>query len=175
MPRSRLKAWWRRESSLLDFLLEQLMFSLFKRSVPAAMGAPKYVYKIVPHSSVDPRFTFPVPIPSSHQFLLPLDLQDRFIHLSSAAQIPKTLGLFFKEAESVVLLRVETERIGAWKKLEWVMEDQEKRTGDMPYLCAHAWPVPLEGEYVESFKEVHRKGGDWDAALAQGDLKSWLV
>ncbi|WVR06129.1 hypothetical protein IAU60_003159 [Kwoniella sp. DSM 27419] len=134
-------------------------------------SAPKYIYKIIPHSSVDTRFTFPVPIPSSHQFLTELDLKDRFIHFSAAEQIPTTLNLFFKEDPAVTLLRIETERIAAWKKVEWYM----------PYLCAHAWPVPLEGEYVESFRELHRganvaeeKGG-WDAALAEDDIKGWLV
>ncbi|OCF45314.1 hypothetical protein I317_00837 [Kwoniella heveanensis CBS 569] len=152
-----------------------------------AGGAPKYIYKIIPHSSVDPRFTFPVPIPSSHEFLLPLDLQDRFIHFSAAEQIPTTLNLFFKDDLAVTLLRVETERIAAWKKVEWVLPDQTPRTGDMPYLCAHAWPVPLEGEYVESFRELHRdntpgsgpgeKGvqGGWNDALVKDEIRTWLV
>ncbi|WVN89191.1 uncharacterized protein L203_104407 [Cryptococcus depauperatus CBS 7841] len=110
------------------------------------MSIPKFIYKIIPHSSVDPRFTFPVPIPSSHQFLTELDLKDKFIHLSTAAQVPKTLQLFFKDVPAVTLLRVETERIAAWKKIEWVMPDQTLLTKNMPYLCAHAWPVPLEGD-----------------------------
>ncbi|WVO16799.1 hypothetical protein L204_104485 [Cryptococcus depauperatus] len=140
------------------------------------MSIPKFIYKIIPHSSVDPRFTFPVPIPSSHQFLTELDLKDKLIHLSTAAQVPKTLQLFFKDVPAVTLLRVETERIAAWKKIEWVMPDQTLHTKNMPYLCAHAWPVPLEGEYVESFQEVFKGDNqDWDDSLAVKKTLSWLV
>ncbi|WWC66118.1 uncharacterized protein I206_100018 [Kwoniella pini CBS 10737] len=146
-------------------------------------AVPKYIYKIIPHSSVDTRFTFPVPIPSSHQFLTELDLNDRFIHFSAAEQIPTTLNLFFKEDPAVTLLRVEVARISAWKKVGWVLPDQTPRTGDMPYLCAHAWPVPLEGEYVESFKELFRQSangeksaqGAWDGSLAEKEIKDWLI
>ncbi|OXG77148.1 hypothetical protein C345_06079 [Cryptococcus neoformans A2-102-5] len=149
------------------------MLPSLKRMVASS---PKYIYKIVPHSSVDPRFTFPVPIPSSHQFLTELDLNDRFIHFSAAAQIPTTLSIFFKDIPAVTLFRVEADRIAGWKKVEWVMPDQTPRTGDMPYLCAHAWPVPLEGEYVESFREIFQQSGkDWDDALAEKDVKCWLI
>ncbi|KAK8866185.1 hypothetical protein IAR55_001336 [Kwoniella newhampshirensis] len=167
------------------------MSSLFKRFTPMSPSAPKYVYKILPHPSVDSRFTFPVPLPPSHEFLTELDLNDRFIHLSAAVQIPTTLNLFFKDDPAVTLLRIETERLAAWKKVEWCLPDQTPRTGDMPYLCAHAWPVPLEGEYVESFRKVHRngdgaktsgeKGSDssgsagWEESLEGKDIKGWLV
>ncbi|WWC99120.1 hypothetical protein V866_006015 [Kwoniella sp. B9012] len=146
-------------------------------------AVPKYIYKIIPHSTVDTRFTFPVPIPSSHQFLTELDQNDRYIHFSTAELIPGTLNLFFKEDPAVTLLRVEVARISAWKKVEWFLPDQTPRTGDMPYLAAHAWPVPLEGEYVESFKELFKQTptgeksalGGWDSALTNKDIKDWLV
>nr|XP_031858098.1 uncharacterized protein CI109_006540 [Kwoniella shandongensis]KAA5525170.1 hypothetical protein CI109_006540 [Kwoniella shandongensis] len=142
-------------------------------------SAPKYIYKIIPHSSVDPRFTFPVPIPASHTFLTPIDLQDRFIHFSAAERIPTTLNLYFNDVPSVTILRIESERIGAWKKLEWLDD----------YRLAHATPVPLEGEHVESFREVHKKasstsgtaekqaagGGRWEDALQADEVKGWLL
>nr|KIR45788.1 hypothetical protein I312_04756 [Cryptococcus bacillisporus CA1280] len=99
-----------------------------------AASSPKYIYKIVPHSSVDSRFSFPVPIPSSHQFLTELDLNDGFIHFSAAVQIPTTLSLFFKDIPAVTLFRVEIDRIAAWKKVEWVMPDQTPRTGGEPVI-----------------------------------------
>ncbi|KAK6907157.1 hypothetical protein L486_04130 [Kwoniella mangroviensis CBS 10435] len=146
-------------------------------------AVPKYIYKIIPHSSVDARFTFPVPIPSSHQFLTELDQNDRYIHFSTAELIPGTLNLFFKEDPAVTLLRVEVARISAWKKVEWFLPDQTPRTGDMPYLAAHVGPVPLEGEYVESFKELFKQipTGEksalsgWDSALTNKNIKDWLV
>lgn len=43
---------------------------------------------------------------------------------------------------------------------------------EFPHLYAH-----LNGEDVESFKEIHKSDGEkgWDPALAKKEVKSWLV
>lgn len=71
-------------------------------------------------SSIISRFTFPIPIPASHEFFLSeLDLKDGFVHLSTAQQVPQTLNLFFKDVPSVVLLRLELARVGSFKRIRW--------------------------------------------------------
>lgn len=85
------------------------------------MNLPTYIYKILPHSSVDPRFTLPIPIPASHEIQLPgLDHDDGFVHTSSAEQIPETLRLFFKDVKAITLLRMDVKRLSEWRKIEWV-------------------------------------------------------
>lgn len=36
------------------------------RRTPAVL--PTYIYKIIPHHSIAPRYAFPIPIPASHEF-----------------------------------------------------------------------------------------------------------
>ena len=31
---------------------------------------PSHIYKILPHHTVDPRYSFPIPIPASHEFFV---------------------------------------------------------------------------------------------------------
>lgn len=67
------------------------------------------------------RFTFPIPIPASHQLILPqLDLDDGFVHTSSALQTPDTLRMFFKDIEGVWVLKINAERLANWRKIDWV-------------------------------------------------------
>jgi uncharacterized protein (DUF952 family) len=40
---------------------------------------------------------------------------------------------------------------------------------EFPHLYAH-----LEGENVESFRDVFREGGDWATALNKAEIKGWL-
>ena len=61
----------------------------------------------------------PPPPPPPTLFLPPLDLSDGYIHLSTAPQVALTLNRFFGDVPSVVLLRLETERVGSWKRLIW--------------------------------------------------------
>ncbi|ORX37441.1 hypothetical protein BD324DRAFT_651035 [Kockovaella imperatae] len=132
------------------------------------MSSPKWIYKIIPHSSVDTRYTFPIPIPASHTFYLSeLDYKDGFVHLSTANQVPGTLNRFFADVPSVVLLRLETDRVGSFKRLTWDENDGQK----YPHLHAH-----LEGENVDSFKEVHKGDSEkgWDTALSKPDIAKWL-
>jgi uncharacterized protein (DUF952 family) len=40
---------------------------------------------------------------------------------------------------------------------------------EFPHLYAH-----LEGENVESFRDVFQEGGDWATALNKAEIKGWL-
>jgi uncharacterized protein (DUF952 family) len=67
------------------------------------------------------RFTFPVPIPASTEITLPqLDRDDGFVHTSSAAQVPETLRLFFKDVKAITILRMDVARLSEWRKIDWV-------------------------------------------------------
>ena len=157
----------------------------------------------------DPRYTFPVPVPASHEFFLSeIDYKDGFVHLSTAKQVPGTLNRFFADVPAVTLLRIEHERLAGFKRVRWeeahgdcewtaslrtgppesgcrgrrwLCEGTElaegrtvslRLTAAFPHLFAH-----LEGENVESVKEVHRREGEkgWDAALTDKDIEQWLV
>ncbi|BGP42308.1 hypothetical protein JCM10449v2_006313 [Rhodotorula kratochvilovae] len=126
---------------------------------PAQTGA-NYVYKIVPHSSVNPRHTFPVPIPASHTFVLSeLDAKDGYLHMSTASQLAGTLNRFFKGDSKVVLLKMDYKRLSGWKVVKW----EASGSGEIfPHLYAQ-----LEGENVESHKDLAKNDGEtsWDAAL----------
>ncbi|GAA5856555.1 hypothetical protein JCM8547_005861 [Rhodosporidiobolus lusitaniae] len=148
-----------------------------------ASNPPKYVYKLVPHSSVNPRYTFPVPIPASHVFALSeLDAKDGYIHLSTAPQLSRTLNRFFPPAEhpKVVVLKMDYKRLKGWKVVKW----EEAGSGLFPHLYAR-----LEGENVESFielehlpslsseageKEADGGEGTWDRALEKARGEGWL-
>ncbi|GAA5974695.1 hypothetical protein JCM11641_007227 [Rhodosporidiobolus odoratus] len=132
-------------------------------------SAPGYVYKIVPHSSVNPRYTFPVPIPAGHTFVLSeLDAKDGYIHLSTTHQLPRTLNRFFANDPKVVLLKMDYGRLSSWKVVKW----EKISSGDVfPHLYAQ-----LEGENVESFLDLTREEGEsnWDGALERAREKGWL-
>ncbi|GAA5894027.1 hypothetical protein JCM6882_007963 [Rhodosporidiobolus microsporus] len=133
-----------------------------------AKNPPGYVYKIVPHSSVNPRYTFPVPIPAGHTFVLSeLDAKDGYIHLSTVPQLPRTLNRFFTTDPKVVLLKMDYARLSGWKVVKW-----EPAGGSLfPHLYAQ-----LEGENVESFLELEKREGEteWDAALERAREEGWL-
>ncbi|BGP26595.1 hypothetical protein Rt10032_c11g4460 [Rhodotorula toruloides] len=128
-----------------------------------------YVYKIVTASSVNPRYAFPRPIPASHVFALSeLDTQDGFIHLSTAAQLPRTLNRFFESDPQVVLLKCDYKRLSGWKVVKW---EPASNGENFPHLYAQ-----LEGENVESFNDLLKGQGEtsWDSALQRARLEGWL-
>ncbi|GAA5823893.1 hypothetical protein JCM11251_003335 [Rhodosporidiobolus azoricus] len=133
-----------------------------------AQNPPGYVYKIVPHSSVNPRYTFPIPIPAGHTFVLSeLDAKDGYIHLSTVPQLSRTLNRFFANDPAVVLLKMEYKRLSGWKVVRW-----EPAGGSLfPHLYAQ-----LEGENVESFLDLNKEEGEaaWDKALERAREKGWL-
>ena len=83
----------------------------------------------------DYRFTFPIPIPASHELVLPqLDLDDGFVHTSSAAQTADTLRLFFKDIEGVWILKINAERLANWRKIDWVQGSGSETTEKGEFL-----------------------------------------
>jgi len=72
---------------------------------------PTYIYKIVP-SSAPPSSPLPDALPVSD-----LDKADGFIHLSTAAQLPTTLGRFFQKDEHVYILRIIYKQVE--KDIKW--------------------------------------------------------
>jgi uncharacterized protein (DUF952 family) len=75
------------------------------------MTNPELVYKIATADAVADaraRGAFPV---------MPIDTADGFIHLSTAAQLPETLRLYFAGQENLVLLAVRSYDLG--KSLVW--------------------------------------------------------
>jgi len=72
---------------------------------------PTYIYKIVP-SSAPPPSPLPDALPVSD-----LDKSDGFIHLSTAAQLPATLGRFFQKDELVYILRIIYKQVE--KDIKW--------------------------------------------------------
>jgi hypothetical protein len=45
----------------------------------------------------------------------------------------------------------------------------QKLIAEFPHLYSH-----LEGENVDSFKEIHRQNKDWASALDEPDVKGWM-
>ncbi|GAA5991753.1 hypothetical protein JCM10908_001123 [Rhodotorula pacifica] len=128
-----------------------------------------HIYKILPHSSVNPRYTFPVPIPAKHEFLpLELDAKDGYMHFSTAKQLPATLNRFFADAPVVTILKCDYGRLSAWKVIKW---EQTSSGATFPHLYAQ-----LEGENVDSHKDLVKGEGEssWDEALDKARQEGWL-
>jgi uncharacterized protein (DUF952 family) len=64
-----------------------------------------------------------------------LDLNDGFIHLSNAAQLPTTLALYFSEHEEVILLLPELKQVQD-KLVYEAADSQSKRSGKFGHLYA---------------------------------------
>jgi uncharacterized protein (DUF952 family) len=147
-----------------------------------AMAEVEYIYKIVP-SSVD------LPITSSRQlpkdYVLPvsdLDKNSTFIHMSTVAQIPNTLKLFFKTSsssrDSIYILKVPYKPLEDKKLVRW--EDPDGKVarikgaeGVFPHIHdGHQYK--LGHNEVESVIEIVSEHGedDWDAALSR--TNDWL-
>ena len=64
-----------------------------------------------------------------------LDLNDGFIHLSNAAQLPTTLALYFSEHEEVILLLPELNKVQD-KLIYEAVDSKSKRSGKFGHLYA---------------------------------------
>jgi uncharacterized protein (DUF952 family) len=128
---------------------------------------PTYVYKIVPSTAAPPD-PLPDRLPIS-----PLDEASGFIHLSSAAQVPKTLGLFFAEDERVYILRIPYARVE--KDIRWEDPTAAVR-GEygVEGIFAHLYNgMRLGREEVDLVRVMERLPGGWDDAAERA--KAWLV
>lgn len=75
----------------------------------SGMGDPAHIYKVASRDLVEAAQT-------SGTFAgAPIDLQDGFIHFSTAAQVGETLRLHFAGQGDLVLLAVRTDGLGALK------------------------------------------------------------
>merc|ERR1712230_251844 len=159
---------------MLSRLIKALTGGSAKMSGSIPSPPPTYVYKILETARSNPRFLFPTPIPASHLFTLPpLDEKDGFVHLSTAKQLPGTLSRFFAEHSEVVLLKMEYKRLSAWKDVRW----EGTSSGE---AFPHLYGYGIEGEMVESYKELKRgeqgeKLDSWQDALKKLEQEGWLV
>ncbi|WP_296596407.1 DUF952 domain-containing protein [Phenylobacterium sp.] len=93
------------------------------------------IYKILPRSEWEAALRFGVFKGSA------IDLQDGYIHFSTAPQAPETARRYFKDLPDLVVLEVEGDDLGA--ALKW----EPSRGGDLfPHLyadldCAHVRAV----------------------------------
>ena len=102
------------------------------------MDSPELVYKIASAESY-------APAERSGTFAgMPIDAEDGFIHLSTAAQLPETLRLHFRGQGGLLLIAVRTADIAAG--LRW----EPSRGGALfPHLYAPlpvtavAWTAPI--------------------------------
>ncbi|KAI5478060.1 hypothetical protein MNV49_005523 [Pseudohyphozyma bogoriensis] len=120
-------------------------------------------------SVTESKYAFPVPIPASHEFFLsPLDAKDGFLHLSTADQLSGTLGRFFVDVPAVTLLRLEYAKVAGFKVVKW---EQAGSGGVYPHLYAS-----LEGENVDSFKELFKSEGEtWEQVVDGAVKEKWIV
>ena len=140
------------------------MSNFDNRSMSAPSPLPKFVYKILPATSV--YFGCPIPIPSDWEFPKPeADLKDGFVHLSTRCQLPSTLKRFFASDASVQLLKVDYPRMSTWKIVEW-----EKASNGDSY--AHLYGT-LTGEIVTDIKVVSREEG-WESICKKLEEIGWL-
>lgn len=122
--------------------------------MPQPFPSPKYVYKILPEAPPDP---LPASLPLS-----PLDAQDGFIHLSTAAQTPATAGRFFSTNEKLWILKIPLKQIES--NLRW----EEAESG----CFAHLYGADLGKTEIESTKAFTRgEGENWTAKL---EKEEWL-
>ncbi|EAW11394.1 DUF952 domain-containing protein [Aspergillus clavatus NRRL 1] len=127
---------------------------------------PFYVYKLIPSTS-PVREPLPERLPVSQ-----LDHDSGFIHLSTAAQVPKTLKFFYKEEPLVYVLRIEYERIMPdvrWESPEGDVCGPRPGEGLFPHLYNG---LKLGKDEVESLAVWTNEEG-WDKALAQAS--PWLL
>ena len=111
---------------------------------------PKYVYKITPSPP-------PTPLPESYP-ASDLDARDGFIHLSTAAQIPVTAGLFFAGDAAIWVIKV---RLGPHLAAATRWEDS------LPG-CPHLHGRSFGRADVEGVAEFRREGGgDWAEVLGR--------
>jgi uncharacterized protein (DUF952 family) len=109
------------------------------------MSQPTLVYKIATSESLQAGST-----PGGNYAGMPIDYQDGYIHLSTASQLSDTLRLHFAGQSNLVLLAVDSERLGT--ALKW----EPSRGGQLfPHLYA---PLPLGAVAWRAEISVDRDG-----------------
>ena len=93
--------------------------------------------------------------------------------MSTATQLTGTLNKFYPSHEEVVLLKMDYKRLSAFKTVKW----DKTSSGE---LFPHLHGYGIEGENVESFKEVKRQlefenSEGWAIALDELKKEGWLA
>ena len=123
--------------------------------MPQLSTLPQFVYKILPEA---PPKQLPASLPLSE-----LDANDGLIHLSTAEQIPGTVGRFFSAANELWLLKIEYRRIEVNVKWE---------AAGSTYFPHFYGPMPGRDE-ITDVKELRREEGkEWMAIL---EKDQWLA
>lgn len=82
-----------------------------------------------------------------------------------------TLDRFFPHTPAVTLLRLDLGRVSAWKTIKW----EKSGDGVYPHLYAHS----LEGENVDSFRDLYKSEGEkdasWEAQLVKAKEDGWFI
>lgn len=130
---------------------------------------PTYIYKLV-HFSTPPPEPLPDALPVSD-----LDSRDRFLHMSTQKQVPRTLAHFFKDDPKVYVLRVPYE--GVEKLVKWEDPKGEvcgPRAGEgmFPHIYNG---LKLGKEEVESVAVWENSAEGWDAAVKKAEESGWFV
>ncbi|KAG6903379.1 hypothetical protein C0995_013132 [Termitomyces sp. Mi166 len=131
------------------------------------MSIPAYIYKIVPSDLI----VLPLPerLPLSS-----LDIQDGFIHLSTAKQLPGTLGRFFASETRIYILRIEYEKVE--RNIRWENSSKGNEPGDIG--CDGVFPHLYNGgrlgnEEVENVVTLEKEGANWD--IEKIKESHWLI
>ncbi|KAG6911715.1 hypothetical protein DXG01_007965 [Tephrocybe rancida] len=130
------------------------------------MANPTYIYKLVPPDLIV------LPLPERLP-LSPLDTNDGFIHLSTAKQLPGTLGRFFASDSTIYVLRIEYKHVE--NNIRW--EDPRGKEpgtiggeGVFPHLYNGG---QLGSGEVEEVVTLKKEGDDWDIDKIRES--SWLI
>ncbi|KAF8974342.1 hypothetical protein BDZ97DRAFT_1911538 [Flammula alnicola] len=159
---------WRRNPFKLQYTPQDTFHHQPQPSNTMPESTPTYIYKIVP-SSTPPPSPLPDVLPVSD-----LDKSSRFIHLSTALQVPGTLKRFFADEDRVYILRIDYKSVES--KIKWEDSKGEVAGGvgevDMfPHLYND---LRLGKAEVESVVEWERQSG-WDAAIDKAKADSWFI
>ncbi|KAK4050870.1 hypothetical protein OIV83_003292 [Microbotryomycetes sp. JL201] len=131
-------------------------------SAASSNATPSFFYKVYPHTTIDPFFFFPVPIHASHEFRpTAADAKDGFVHLCSKDQLGDVLEKWFQDVGKVSVLKVDAPRLCGFKIVKW--------ENGFPHLYGF-----LEGEYIDSFKDVDKSGASWEEAVEKLKRQGWL-
>jgi uncharacterized protein (DUF952 family) len=137
----------------------------FSLAIMNSTEFPSFVYKISPTAPPD---ILPHALPLSE-----LDAKDGFIHLSDAAQVPKTADLFFGTNRTLWFLKISTVAVHhEGFILKWA--------NGLPG-CVHLYGKK-EGEQgrlgkgiVVGVKSFERKEESWATSTEELNAKKWLV
>ncbi|KAK1148986.1 hypothetical protein N8T08_007661 [Aspergillus melleus] len=127
---------------------------------------PAFVYKIIPSTS-PVREPLPDRLPVSE-----IDEKSKFIHLSTAFQVPNTLNFFFKNEPLIYILRIPYSRVAPhirWESPEGNVCGPRPKEGLFPHLYND---LKLGKDEVESIGIWTNEAG-WDKALSQA--RPWLL